>query len=106
MDIHLPIRADPKSLAVIMRRFKSCLPQDVSIDRWDFHKHAAVEEKPGHALVFEAAVDADASNDEKSERLQRLFRKHDEISFELCKKYDGVTLPILVEKYSCNTFQK
>ncbi|MCB0414067.1 MAG: tRNA (N6-isopentenyl adenosine(37)-C2)-methylthiotransferase MiaB [Bdellovibrionales bacterium] len=34
----------------------------------------------------------------KSERLNRLFAKHDEIARKLCKKYEGQTLEVLVEE--------
>lgn len=39
------------------------------------------------------------SEQEKSERLNQLFKKHDEISFALAKKYEGQNLKVLVEKY-------
>ena len=36
---------------------------------------------------------------EKSDRLDRLFAKHREIAFELCQKYEGMELDVLVEGY-------
>ena len=39
------------------------------------------------------------SEQEKSERLTRLFKKHDEISFPLAKNYEGQKLKVLVEKF-------
>lgn len=41
--------------------------------------------------------------DEKSDRLNRLFEFHKKIAFELCKKYDGTTVDVLVEKQDENT---
>lgn len=38
------------------------------------------------------------SEDIKSERLQRLFNFHNELAFELAKKYEGRILKVLVEK--------
>lgn len=37
--------------------------------------------------------------DVKSARLERFFEKHDEISFGLAKKYEGMNLDILVERH-------
>lgn len=37
------------------------------------------------------------TDDEKKERLARLFEKHEQISFELCKKYENQILDVLVE---------
>jgi tRNA-2-methylthio-N6-dimethylallyladenosine synthase len=47
------------------------------------------------AARFEGQLDEDT----KSERLQRLFKAHDEWSKADAKKYEGMTLDILVEKY-------
>ncbi len=46
------------------------------------------------AAKFEDQVDEGV----KSERLNRLFEMHDEIAFELVKRYEGQTLKVLVEK--------
>ena len=48
------------------------------------------------AARFEDQVEESA----KTERLNRFFKKHDEISFELATKYEGQTLDILVERYN------
>lgn len=48
------------------------------------------------AAKFEDQVDENV----KSERLNRLFEMHDEMAFEMVKKYEGQTLDILVEKAS------
>jgi tRNA-2-methylthio-N6-dimethylallyladenosine synthase len=45
------------------------------------------------AARFEDQVD----EDEKSERLARLFEAQDKIAFELCKKYQDQVVPVLVE---------
>ena len=36
---------------------------------------------------------------EKGLRLERLFRHHDAIAAKLCKKYEGLTVDVLVEEY-------
>ena len=36
---------------------------------------------------------------EKSDRLNRLFAKHRKIAFNLCQKYEGMDLDVLVEEY-------
>lgn len=43
------------------------------------------------------------SDEEKGERLARLFKKHEEISFELCKRYEGKVISVLVESKDKNT---
>lgn len=43
------------------------------------------------------------SNEESSERLQRLFAKNKALAFKLAKKYEGQTLKVLVEKYEEET---
>ena len=40
------------------------------------------------------------SEDEKSNRLNELFEKHEDKAFELAKKYEGQTLKVLVEKFN------
>ncbi|MCB9026825.1 MAG: tRNA (N6-isopentenyl adenosine(37)-C2)-methylthiotransferase MiaB [Bdellovibrionaceae bacterium] len=43
------------------------------------------------------------SEQQKSERLNQLFAKHDEIAFPLAKKYEGQILKVLVEKHNLET---
>ncbi len=46
------------------------------------------------AALMKEQIDEEA----KSERLNRLFKMHEELAFDLVKKYEGQTLNVLVEK--------
>lgn len=43
------------------------------------------------------------SSEEKNERLNELFAKHNKIAFELAQKYDGREVTVLVEDYDAET---